>query len=68
MTYDPLRRGDPPGRDTGGLGTRAALALAAFLLVAGVVATSALAGSGAPPVASGSGPSRVALAGGTGAA
>ncbi len=58
MTYDPRRRGAPPGairrdhgrdprgRDAGGLGTRAALVLAAVLLVTGLVATAALAGSG----------------------
>jgi D-alanyl-D-alanine carboxypeptidase len=65
MTYDPRRRGDPPGdlprpprdharppRDTGGLGTRAALGLATVLLAVGLVATAALAGSGNPgPVA-----------------
>lgn len=58
MTYDPPPRGDPPGRlrrdrgrnlrgrDSGGLGTRAALALAAVLVAARLLATGALAGSG----------------------
>ena len=81
MDYDPHRRADPPaalrrddlgtagGRDTGGLGTRAALALAGVLLVAGVVATSALAGSGAQrSVAAGPGASLAGLVAGLGGA
>ena len=61
MTYDPRRRGSSPGdlrrdarernprgRDSGGLGTPAALALAVLLLVTGLLAAGALAGSGTP--------------------
>ncbi len=75
MTYDQRRRADSPGGsrrdarnrnsrggDTGGLGTRAALALAAVLLVVGLVATSSLAGNGSPrPAAAGPSGSPVAL-------
>jgi D-alanyl-D-alanine carboxypeptidase len=79
MTYDPRRRGDPPGairldqrpgiprRDGEGLGTRAAFMLAALLLAVGLVATAALAGSGAPTSVAGVPPgSSVGLVAGPG--